>query len=118
LAQALTAFELEGLADVPVRLLSTGQAKRAQLARVVASSALLWLLDEPLNGLDRKGVGEFDRALAEHRANGGAVWLRAICRSPVTGEPWSLAHDGPSDRPRGAARLHGTAWLPVAFFLR
>ena len=73
LAQALTAFELEGLADVPVRLLSTGQAKRAQLARVVASSTLLWLLDEPLNGLDRKGVGELDRALAEHRANGGAV---------------------------------------------
>jgi ABC-2 type transport system ATP-binding protein len=37
---------------VPVRLLSSGQAKRATLARVAASGAPLWLLDEPLNGLD------------------------------------------------------------------
>lgn len=73
LDQAIVAFELGGLANVPVRLLSTGQAKRAQLARVVGSAAPLWLLDEPLNGLDRRGVGELDRAIAAHRAEGGAV---------------------------------------------
>ena len=73
LTQALTVFELEPLAAVPVRLLSTGQAKRARLARVVASGAPLWLLDEPLNGLDRKGIGELDCAIATHRASGGAV---------------------------------------------
>jgi heme exporter protein A len=84
LTQALAAFELEELANVPVRLLSTGQAKRAQLARVVASSALLWLLDEPLNGLDRKGVGELNRALAEHRAKGGAVL--AASHMPLAGD--------------------------------
>jgi len=84
LAQALAAFELEELVQVPVRLLSTGQAKRAQLARVVASGAPLWLLDEPLNGLDRKGVGELDRAIAEHRANGGAVL--AASHMPLAGE--------------------------------
>ena len=33
LAEAMTAFDLDRLADVPVRLLSTGQAKRARLAR-------------------------------------------------------------------------------------
>jgi heme exporter protein A len=88
LAQALAAFELEELADVPVRLLSTGQAKRAQLARVVANVALLWLLDEPLNGLDRKGVGELDRAIAAHRANGGAVL--AASHMPLAGDWRSL----------------------------
>ena len=45
LTQALAAFALEELAEVPVRLLSTGQAKRARLARVVASGSPLWLLD-------------------------------------------------------------------------
>lgn len=84
LTEAVAAFELEELAHVPVRLLSTGQAKRAQLARVVASGAPLWLLDEPLNGLDRKGVGELDRAIADHRANGGAVL--AASHMPMTGE--------------------------------
>ena len=73
LQEALTAFELHPLAHVPVRMLSTGQAKRARLARVMASGAPLWLLDEPLNGLDRKGVGELDRAIAAHRGAGGLV---------------------------------------------
>jgi len=88
LTQALAAFELEELANVPVRLLSTGQAKRAQLARAVASAAPLWLLDEPLNGLDRKGAGELGRAVAGHRANGGAVL--AASHLPLAGDWRSL----------------------------
>ena len=73
LGEAMAAFDLERLADVPVRLLSTGQAKRARLARVAASAARLWLLDEPLNGLDRDGVARLDAVVAAHRASGGAV---------------------------------------------
>lgn len=88
LTQALTMFELEPLARVPVRLLSTGQAKRARLARVVASGAPLWLLDEPLNGLDRKGIAELDRAVTAHRASGGAVL--AASHLPLGGEWQSL----------------------------
>ena len=73
LRPAVSAFELEDLLDVPVRLLSTGQAKRARLSRVAASGAPLWLLDEPLNGLDRKGIAELDSVIAAHRSAGGAV---------------------------------------------
>jgi heme exporter protein A len=47
---ALDALGIAELAQVPVRLLSTGQAKRASLARVIGSGAPLWLLDEPFNG--------------------------------------------------------------------
>ena len=73
LADAMTMFALDELAHVPVRLLSTGQAKRARLARVMASGAALWLLDEPLNGLDSKGIAELESAIAAHRGSGGAV---------------------------------------------
>jgi heme exporter protein A len=73
LGEAITAFELDRLSEVPVRLLSTGQAKRARLARVMASGAPLWLLDEPLNGLDRDGVVRLDAAIADHCGSGGAV---------------------------------------------
>ena len=73
LPEAMIAFHLDELADVPVRLLSTGQAKRARLARVMASAAPLWLLDEPLNGLDRDGTTRLDAAIATHRDAGGAV---------------------------------------------
>jgi heme exporter protein A len=82
--EAMRAYALEDLAEVPVRLLSTGQAKRARLARVMASGAPLWLLDEPLNGLDRKGVEELDSAIAAHRGSGGAVL--AASHAPLAGD--------------------------------
>lgn len=64
---------LSHLADVPVRMLSTGQRKRAVLARVIASGAPLWLLDEPANGLDTEGQERLASAMVRHRAAGGAV---------------------------------------------
>ena len=81
---AMDAMGLTTLADVPVRLLSSGQAKRATLARVAASGAQLWLLDEPLNGLDADGVKRLEALIASHRANGGAVL--AASHSPLAGE--------------------------------
>jgi len=70
---ALGLLGLAGLAHVPVRLLSSGQAKRATLARVAASGAPLWLLDEPLNGLDSEGTDQLAAVLGKHRAAGGAI---------------------------------------------
>jgi heme exporter protein A len=64
---------LAHLLDVPVRYLSTGQKKRAALARVIGQGADHWLLDEPLNGLDRDGVALVEDLIAERRANGGVV---------------------------------------------
>ncbi len=70
---ALTAFDLTGLAELPVEVLSSGQRRRAALARVHASGAPLWLLDEPAVGLDTASVGQLARAVAAHRAGGGLV---------------------------------------------
>ncbi len=72
-AAGIDAMGLSRLADVPVRMLSTGQRKRAVLARVVASGAALWLLDEPTNGLDVEGQERLTSAMAAHRGRGGAV---------------------------------------------
>ncbi|MAX01050.1 MAG: heme ABC exporter ATP-binding protein CcmA [Sphingomonas sp.] len=74
-AMALDIFGLAELAEVPVRLLSTGQRRRAGLARVVAADALTWLLDEPANGLDSVSVEALERVIARHRKAGGAVVL-------------------------------------------
>jgi len=68
---ALAAVGLAALAPVPVRLLSTGQRRRAALARVVASGAPMWLLDEPANGLDTGSVATMETLIARHRAGGG-----------------------------------------------
>jgi heme exporter protein A len=82
--EALAAFDLDRLAEVPVRLLSTGQARRARLARVVARGAPLWLLDEPSSGLDADNVTRLAAAMATHRANGGAIL--AASHVPLDGQ--------------------------------
>lgn len=72
-AGALAALDLQALAEVPVRLLSTGQRRRAGLARVVASGVGVWLLDEPANGLDDASVALLERLIARHRRGGGTA---------------------------------------------
>ena len=62
---------LANLLDVPVRYLSTGQKKRAALARLSGQGAAIWLLDEPLNGLDRDAVRLVEELAGEHCAGGG-----------------------------------------------
>ena len=69
----MEALGLTPLRHVPVRMLSTGQRKRATLARVVASGAPLWLLDEPANGLDKESLAQLGGIMSEHRSRGGAI---------------------------------------------
>jgi heme exporter protein A len=70
---AMHALGLAHLAPVPVRLLSSGQLKRATIARVAASGAPLWLLDEPLNALDSDGAKRLGLLVEQHLDSGGAV---------------------------------------------
>lgn len=78
---ALSDLGIGHLADVPVRMLSTGQRKRAMLARVVASGAPIWLLDEPGNGLDAASLDLLAMAMAAHRLRGGVVL--AVSHQPL-----------------------------------
>ena len=67
-----------------MRLLSSGQLKRATLARAASSGAPLWLLDEPLNALDADGAERLGKLVAEHLAIGGAVL--AASHQPLPGD--------------------------------
>jgi heme exporter protein A len=67
----IAALGLTDLLDVPVRYLSTGQKKRAAVARLISQRAPIWLLDEPLNGLDVNGVALVEALAAQHCRAGG-----------------------------------------------
>jgi heme exporter protein A len=71
LEKALDSLDLVPLAELPVRLLSAGQKRRGSLARMIASGAQIWLLDEPYNGLDHASVARLDAVLERHAAEGG-----------------------------------------------
>ena len=81
---AMDALGIGHLTDVPVRLLSSGQMKRATLARVVASDTKLWLLDEPLNALDGDGAARLAAVIDAHLKADGAVL--AASHQPLTGK--------------------------------
>lgn len=66
---------LDNLLDIPVRFLSTGQRKRAALARLIGQAAPIWLLDEPLNGLDAQAAMLAETLVAEHCADGGIALI-------------------------------------------
>jgi heme exporter protein A len=73
IATALDAFGLARFADLPARFLSQGQRRRAALARLIASPAPLWLLDEPTLALDADSVARLTAVLARHREAGGVA---------------------------------------------
>lgn len=72
---ALGCFGLSHLAAIPGKMLSAGQKRRTNLARLLAAPSPLWLLDEPTTALDKKSITVLERVLAEHRQSGGMVVL-------------------------------------------
>ena len=70
---ALREVGLNGSHMVPCGNLSAGQQRRAALARLRASSASLWLLDEPFAALDESGRDIVRSLVRAHCDDGGAV---------------------------------------------
>ena len=85
LEEALEAVALADLRDLPARLLSAGQKRRAALARVLLLRASLWLLDEPSLGLDSHAITLLGALLARHRAGGGLVIATTHVPLPLPG---------------------------------
>ena len=97
LEKALKALDLLPLAELPVRFLSAGQKRRASLARMIASGAPIWLLDEPYNGLDQANVARLDEALHRHTASGG-IALIASHIAPTVNIARSIMLDQPRQK--------------------
>ncbi|KAF8400540.1 hypothetical protein HHK36_013839 [Tetracentron sinense] len=72
---ALQLMGLGRLMNEKARMLSMGQRKRLQLARLIAIDRPIWLLDEPSVALDAEGVKLLEYIIAEHRKNGGIVFV-------------------------------------------
>lgn len=72
---ALTAFELQPLADRPAQYLSAGQKRRLGLARLLVANRPVWLLDEPTVSLDQTNVARFAAIVERHLAAGGSALI-------------------------------------------
>ena len=77
LHSALQRTGVAACADLPARVLSAGQRRRVAMARVLAMSASLWLLDEPFTNLDAAGSDLMSSLLQSHVAGGGSALVVA-----------------------------------------
>jgi heme exporter protein A len=76
----------EECADLPARVLSAGQRRRVAMARIIATGAALWLLDEPFTNLDSAGSALLSGLLAEHVQGGGLAVVVAHHEITLAGE--------------------------------
>lgn len=68
---AIEAMNITHLKDTPIRYFSSGQRRRANLARLFLQKRPLWLLDEPATGLDFETKHVLIECLQAHAKDGG-----------------------------------------------
>ncbi|TIO06595.1 heme ABC exporter ATP-binding protein CcmA [Mesorhizobium sp.] len=71
--EALETVGLDGIGHLPFGYLSTGQRRRAAIAKLLVSRRPLWLLDEPTAGLDKASEGRFAVLMRKHLEGGGII---------------------------------------------
>ncbi|RVC42123.1 heme ABC exporter ATP-binding protein CcmA [Mesorhizobium sp.] len=71
--EALETVGLGGIGHLPFGYLSTGQRRRASIAKLLVSHRPIWLLDEPTAGLDKASEARFAGLMRGHLAGGGIL---------------------------------------------
>jgi len=69
--EVLARLGLGAITKLPFRSLSAGQQRRGALARLLLSSAKVWMMDEPLTNLDKDGQALVITLIEEHIRRGG-----------------------------------------------
>lgn len=83
--KALAIMGLKGREDLPARVLSQGQRRRVNLARMVLpATPRLWVLDEPFSALDVAAVDQLRELIERHVAAGGMVVFTTHQDAPWT----------------------------------
>ncbi len=90
-SDALAAFGLAEIADRPARELSQGQRRRLALARLLLTPASLWLVDEPMAGLDEAAADAFCALASRHMEAGGCLVASAHGELAIAAAQLSLA---------------------------
>ena len=73
LDDVLDQVNLYAYGETEVGSLSAGQKRRLALARLLATDALLWILDEPFTSLDKASMALFSGVFEQHLQRQGVI---------------------------------------------
>ena len=71
--KALNTFSIDNIQETLVKSLSHGQKKKVALTKLLFSKSKLWLLDEPLNGIDTKTITVLKKIMVQHIKKNGSI---------------------------------------------
>lgn len=85
LPAAVRYYGLDAVLDMTCGSLSAGWQQRVALASVMASRAMLWILDEPTTNLDQDGIDLLFNAISIRCQQGGIVMIASHSEVPLEG---------------------------------
>ena len=74
-ARLLKVFKLEEAFDRPIKSYSHGMKQKIAVIAALAHNPKLWVLDEPLTGLDPQSAYQLKKVMKQHAAEGNTVFF-------------------------------------------
>lgn len=71
----LSFFKINHLSDHQINLLSAGQKRKVALSKLLFSDCKLWIIDEPINSLDKDSCNQFNLLIEEQQKKDGSVLI-------------------------------------------
>ncbi|MBM7688015.1 ABC-2 type transport system ATP-binding protein [Enterococcus ureilyticus] len=113
LNQVIRSVHLENNIDQKVKTYSLGMRQRLGVAQAILHQPDLLLLDEPMNGLDPKGMREFREMIQNLKNHGVGVLISShqlsdmelLCDNLVIVQKGEITYVGPMDNPEEESKL-------------
>ena len=113
LNQVISSVHLENNIDQKVKTYSLGMRQRLGVAQAILHQPDLLLLDEPMNGLDPKGMREFREMIQALKAQGVGVLISShqlsdmelLCDDLVIVQKGEITYVGPMNNPADENKL-------------
>jgi ABC-type multidrug transport system ATPase subunit len=71
----VTRFRLEGAIDNPMKTYSHGMKQKITIMSALVHNPRIWILDEPLTGLDPESIFQVKECMKEHASRGNIVFF-------------------------------------------
>ena len=75
IAEYVERFRLEAAIDNPIKTYSHGMKQKITIMSALVHNPKIWLLDEPLTGLDPESIFQVKECMKEHAARGNIVFF-------------------------------------------